>query len=157
MGTWGIHHTSLVVYDGDEALKFYRDGLGLEVVTDVEEKTVRLARQVEVKDAWIRCIWLKTPDSNTLLELLEYKNPKGNSFNLKCNDIGAPHVSFLVDNIFETTDKLLSLGYKATTEPLDVDENTQPGAKTVYFHDADGIVVEIFQISDERRKAMKFY
>ena len=82
MATWGIHHTSLVVSDADKALRFYRDGLGLELVGDVEEQTERLAQQVEVPGAWIRCMWLKTPDSNTLLELLEYKNPPGKKFDL---------------------------------------------------------------------------
>ena len=48
MATWGIHHTSLVVSDADKALRFYRDGLGLELVGDVEEQTERLAQQVEV-------------------------------------------------------------------------------------------------------------
>ena len=60
MATWGIHHTSLVVSDVDKALRFYRDGLGLELVGDVEEQTERLAQQVEVPGAWIRCMWLKT-------------------------------------------------------------------------------------------------
>ena len=157
MATWGIHHTSLVVSDADKALRFYRDGLGLELVGDVEEQTERLAQQVEVPGAWIRCMWLKTPDSNTLLELLEYKNQPGKKFDLCCNDIGAPHVSFLVDDIYEITEKLKSMGYKPTTEPQDVDPNTQPDAKTIYFRDADGIAVEIFQMCPERKMNKRFY
>ena len=55
MATWGIHHTSLVVSDADKALRFYRDGLGLELVGDVEEQTERLAQQVEVPRGSAAC------------------------------------------------------------------------------------------------------
>lgn len=157
MATWSIHHTSLAVSNAEESLKFYRDGLGLRVVNDVEERGERLSRQVELKNAHNRLIWLATTEGETLVELLEYKNPRGKKFDLTCNDIGAPHISFLVDDIDETYKKLSSMGYKSTTEPLSVDETTQPGAKTVYFYDPDGIVVEIFQIADARRKKKIFY
>jgi len=157
MATWSIHHTSLAVGDADASLKFYRDGLGLKVVNDVEEKGERLSRQIELPEAWNRLIWLATAEGETLVELLEYKNPRGKKFDLNCADIGSPHISFLVDDIGETYEKLAGMGYRPTTEPLSVDETTQPGAKTVYFYDPDGIVVELFQIADARREKKIFY
>ena len=77
MSTWSIHHTSLAISDGDKSLEFYRDGLGLRVVNDVEEKGERLSRQIELPNAVNRLIWLVTTEGETLVELLEYKNPKG--------------------------------------------------------------------------------
>jgi catechol 2,3-dioxygenase-like lactoylglutathione lyase family enzyme len=94
MATWSIHHTSLAVGDADASLKFYRDGLGLKVVNDVEEKGERLSRQIELPEAWNRLIWLATAEGETLVELLEYKNPRGKKFDLNCADIGSPHISF---------------------------------------------------------------
>ena len=157
MGVWSIHHTSLAISDGDRSLTFYRDGLGLRVVNDVIEQGERLSRQIELPDAVNRLIWLATSEGETLVELLEYKNPRGKPFDLNCADIGSPHISFLVDDIQETYDKLCAMGYRPTTEPLAVDETTQPGAKTVYFYDPDGIVVELFQIADTRRANKIFY
>lgn len=157
MSTWSIHHTSLAISDGDKSLEFYRDGLGLRVVNDVEEKGERLSRQIELPNAVNRLIWLVTTEGETLVELLEYKTPKGRPFTLNCADVGAPHISFLVDDIDETYNKLKGMGYRPTTEPLSVDETTQPGAKTVYFYDPDGIVVELFQIATDRRETKKFY
>lgn len=157
MATWSIHHTSLAISDGEASLRFYRDGLGLRVVNDVEEKGERLSRQVQLEDACNRLIWLATTEGETLVELLEYKNPRGKAFTLNCADIGAPHISFLVDDIGETYQRLVQMGYRPTTEPLPVDETTQPGARTVYFYDPDGIVVELFQIADARRAQKIFY
>ena len=157
MATWSIHHTSLAVGDMDKSLEFYRDGLGLRVVNDVEEKGERLSRQVELEAAHNRLVWLATTEGETLVELLEYKHPRGREFSLVCSDVGAPHISFLVDDIDEAYEKLMGMGYRPTTEPLSVDETTQPGAKTVYFYDPDGIVVELFQIADARREKKIFY
>ena len=77
---------------------------------------------------------------------------------MACNDIGAPHVSFLVDDIDEICERLWSMGYRSTSPaPQDVDPNLQPGAKTIYFRDPDGIAVEIFQLSPELRAQGRFY
>lgn len=158
MATWGIHHSCLSVSDEEASLRFYRDGLGLKVVSVQVEETERLAEQVEVEGAAVRCLWLETPGSNTLLELIIYQKPKGKKFDLACNDIGAPHLSFLVDDIDETCEKLWSMGYRSTSPaPQDVDPNLQPGAKTIYFRDPDGIAVEIFQLSPELRAQNRFY
>lgn len=115
MATWGIHHSSISVSDEEASLRFYRDGLGLKVVSEQTEKSDRLAEQVEVEGASVRCLWLETPGSNTLLELIIYLEPKGRKFDLACNDIGAPHVSFLVDDIDEICERLWSMGYRSTS------------------------------------------
>lgn len=82
MATWGIHHSSISVSDEEASLRFYRDGLGLKVVSEQTEKSDRLAEQVEVEGASVRCLWLETPGSNTLLELIIYLEPKGRKFDL---------------------------------------------------------------------------
>ena len=46
MATWGIHHSSISVSDEEASLRFYRDGLGLKVVSEQTEKSDRLAEQV---------------------------------------------------------------------------------------------------------------
>lgn len=38
MATWGIHHSSISVSDEEASLRFYRDGLGLKVVSEQTEK-----------------------------------------------------------------------------------------------------------------------
>ena len=157
MATWGIHHTSLSVSDAEASLRFYRDGLGLKLVQDGTERSQRLAEEVEVPGAYARCMWLETTEGHALLELMVYLEPKGKSFDLACNDIGAPHVSFLVDDIYEVAKRLWSMGYKSTTDVQDVDPDLQPNAKTMYFRDPDGIAVELFQITQERKAERKFY
>lgn len=157
MSTWGIHHTSFSVSDAEASLRFYRDGLGLKVVNDGTERSQRLAEEVEVPGAYARCIWLETEDGGTLLELMCYLEPKGKAFASHCNDIGCPHASFLVDDIYAVADKLWGMGYKSTTGVQDVDPNCMPDAKTMYFKDPDGLYVELFQLTPDRRASKKLY
>jgi hypothetical protein len=62
----------------------------------------------------------------------------------------------LVDDIYEVANRLWSMGYKSTTDVQDVDPDLQPNAKTMYFRDPDGIAVELFQITQERKAERKF-
>ena len=78
--TFGIHHTCLTVSDMDRSLTFYRDGLGLEIVKDVEEKGERLSMETQMEGAHNRLVWLKTTMGNTLVELLQYIHPVGKPF-----------------------------------------------------------------------------
>lgn len=157
MATWGFHHTSISVSDAEQSLRFYRDGLGLKVVGDSTENSQRLADEVEVPGAHARCLWLASTEGETLLELMVYYSPKGRKFVLGCNDIGCPHVSFLVDDIHEVARRLWDMGYQSTTDVQDVDPSCMPDAKTMYFRDPDGIPVELFQIPAERKKTKIFY
>ncbi len=146
--TFGIHHTCLTVSDMDKSLRFYRDGLGLTVVQDVEEQGERLSRETEMEGAHNRLVWLKTTQGNTLVELLQYIHPVGKPFpaDARCCDVGMPHISFLVSDIEETYRDLCAMGVRFTAPPIACDNSTFEGAKTAYCYDPDGIYVELFQI-----------
>lgn len=149
MQPWGIHHTCLTVSNMEESLRFYRDGLGLEVVHDVEEKGERLEKEVNLPGAHNRLVWLKTKNGDTLVELLQYFNPKGKEFpkDARCCDVGMPHISFLVNDIQSMYEKLKGLNVKFTHPPMEVG-GTFEGAKTAYCYDPDGIIVEIFELPE---------
>ncbi|EHF00072.1 hypothetical protein HMPREF9469_00986 [ [[Clostridium] citroniae WAL-17108] len=146
--TFGIHHTCLTVSDMDKSLIFYRDGLGLDVVKDVDEQGERLSMETQMEGAHNRLVWLKTSMGNTLVELLQYIHPLGKAFpsDARCCDVGMPHISFLVENIDEMYEKLCGMGVTFTASPMDCDNSTFEGAKTAYCYDPDGIFVELFQI-----------
>lgn len=152
--TFGIHHTCLTVSDMEKSLKFYRDGLGLEIVQDVDEQGERLSRETQMEGAHNRLVWLKTTMGNTLVELLQYIHPIGKPFpaDARCCDVGMPHISFLVENIDETYETLCKMGTKFTAPPMACDNSTFEGAKTAYCYDPDGIFVELFQIPVDTKK-----
>lgn len=73
--TFGIHHTCLTVSNMEKSLTFYKDGLGLEIVKDVDEQGERLSMETQMEGAHNRLVWLKTSKGNTLVELLQYFHP----------------------------------------------------------------------------------
>ncbi len=93
--TFGIHHTCLTVSNMEKSLTFYKDGLGLEIVKDVDEQGERLSMETQMEGAHNRLVWLKTSKGNTLVELLQYFHPvEGLSFRrqmLRCR-----HASYFV-------------------------------------------------------------
>src|SRR5688572_16848151 len=76
MGITGAHHTSYTVRDLDEAIHFYRDLLGFELVLVRPEITHNYWRSVVgFPDAVARDALFKIPGTEHRLELVEYKHP----------------------------------------------------------------------------------
>jgi len=78
------------------------------------------------------------------LELLEYRNPRRERFELANSDPGAPHVCFEVADLAETMAALAEDGITFYSDPLDIDEGPLAGYSFVYFDDPDGITLELF-------------
>ena len=135
-------HTGLVVKEIDKSIKFYL-GLGLKVWKRELERGSFLSQVVGIEDAEIETAKLKIKDG-TLLELLEYKShptdpPNSNYFS---NKHGCSHVAFTVDNIEETSSKIISLGGSIVNPPALSDNGC---FKVMYCHDIDGILMEIVE------------
>ena len=68
----GFFHAGVTVSDMEDALRFFRDALGLEVVAD----SMRVGEQVEplvgVSPDTMRVVFLSVPGSEAKIELFEY-------------------------------------------------------------------------------------
>ncbi len=123
-----LSHAFIVVHDQDEALKFYRDALGLEVTNDVDFDgfrwlTVRSAAQPDVEVMLERVGMGKTADTKELESLLA----KGS----------LPGVIFAVDDADATFERVRSAGFDVLQEPID-----QPyGVRDCAFRDPSGNMV----------------
>jgi catechol 2,3-dioxygenase-like lactoylglutathione lyase family enzyme len=85
----GIDHTAIVVSSTDEALRFYRDGLGLQVAGGSENHGEEQEHLNNVFGARLRITTLRAPRGPGI-ELLEYLAPRdGRSapIDLKANDV----------------------------------------------------------------------
>lgn len=104
-----VHHVGVVVKSADEALKFYRDALGLEVTAD---------RVIE--DQGVRGVLLKI--GNSEIELLEpTRNDTGVAKFLESRGEGMHHLCFESDDVAAELE-----GAKAKGITL-IDENPRPG------------------------------
>ncbi len=134
----GIQHFNISVSNLDEAVNFFCDFLGLEVlVPAVETDAVGLSRSTGIPDARIRVCVLKTPD-NDELEITQYLQPKGRKVELKICNIGISTLAFEVDDIRQTYSDLSSRGVDFYHSPLTVESGPFKGRVACYLKGPDG-------------------
>lgn len=144
-----IDHINFVVSDLEKSVKFYTELLGF-----------RESKRAHLEGDWIEAIvglkgvvadvaFIIAPAGEPRIELLCYKTPKGESIpvNSLANTVGIRHIAFRVDDLYATVEKLRSAGVKLLSEPVVVPETVvthDAGHKMLcYFHDPDGILLEI--------------
>jgi catechol 2,3-dioxygenase-like lactoylglutathione lyase family enzyme len=135
-----VHHYGIAVADLDESLRFYRDGLGLQVILDehFERDWLRLLGSPSTR---VHIVVLAPPEDPTAcaVELLAFEDdvarprPPG-------PPIGVSHVSMTFDGD-ATLQRLAELGYSDIEE----DSNDVDGVtiRLVFIRDPDGVIVEL--------------
>ena len=74
----GVNHTSFTVSDVERSIAFYRDLLGMELLSLAERDPIFSERVTAIPGAHLKVAYLKAPDGHRL-ELIEYLSPKGKS------------------------------------------------------------------------------
>ena len=131
-----IDHIGIAVNSIDDAGKFYRDILGLDIAgtENVAEQKVNVA-------------FLPITDSE--LELLESTDPTGPvSRFIRSKGEGIQHIAFRVENIHEALNELKSKGIKL------IDEEPRAGAggaRIAFIHpkETNGELIELCQRNNE--------
>lgn len=139
-----LHHTAISVSDLDQSIHFYRDLLGMTLEWRIDhlrsealEKVVGL-RNVDVSYAMLSG-W------GGRIELFQYHSPWGQPYpvNKPVSDKGITHIGFQVEDIDGFYERLVAHGIRFNSPPLVI----RPGVKAAYFHDPDGVTLEILQYS----------
>ena len=121
-----IHHIAVICSDKARALEFYRDKLGFPVIRENYRPE---------RDDWKIDLQL---DDSTELELFIMK---GHPERPSPEAYGLRHVAFRVESVDETVAELERKGIPC--EP--VREDTFTGEKMTFFHDPDGLPIEIHE------------
>jgi catechol 2,3-dioxygenase-like lactoylglutathione lyase family enzyme len=167
MGIVGIFHTGLTVSNLDRSVAFYRDVLGLELLTQWDSSQPYLRRIVGYPDAELRIALLRIPGpggrggspsfsspvaggsqegaTGHHIELLEYRTPRGTRGDPNTYQPGNVHVSFVVDDLDTVYAGLKAKGVRFKSEPVLIDHGRNTGAKAVYAFDPDDITLEFVQ------------
>jgi len=145
----GFFHGGVTVQDMDAALRFYGEGLGLEVHLDsiLDGPYLKGPGGVLGLDFdTIRVVYLRIPNSTGYVELLEYRGVERLSAAARPCDHGAGHVCLYVDDIDGMHARLVAMGYRArSATPRAITAGPNEGARSVYMLDPDGYPVELFQ------------
>lgn len=149
MGVTGILHTGLTVSDLDRSVAFYRDLLGLELITRWDSSQPYLRAVVGYPDAELRIALLRLPGpagaAGHHIELLEYRRPRGTRGDANTYHPGNGHVAFMVDDLDAIHRELEARGVRFKSAPVDITHGRNAGARAVYFFDPDDITLEMIQ------------
>jgi catechol 2,3-dioxygenase-like lactoylglutathione lyase family enzyme len=136
------------VADLERSLVFYRDLLGMSVIGDQGGKGGYLAEVVGFPDVDMRVVFLRpTPDSAELLELIEYRSPRGTPADVRTCNPGSGHLCLVVDDIHVLCERLRQAGVRfASNAPVAILAGRHAGGYTVYSRDPDGVTIEFLQL-----------
>ena len=132
MPKW-LEHTALSVSDLDRSIAFYRDHLGLRLARVIEpDKNSKLGEIVGLPGCLARIAHLESEKG--MLELFEYRQPRGRLRRRNQADLGFSHVGFATADIHAEYDRLRQAGVSFLSAPVEF----RAGAWVVYFRGPDG-------------------
>jgi catechol 2,3-dioxygenase-like lactoylglutathione lyase family enzyme len=139
-----LHHTGFVVRDRAAALTFYRDALGLDVVSEYERQGAAIDRVVGYEGTHLKSALLDLGGGH-MLELIQYVSPSPEARPTdERNVIGAAHIAMLVKDIASLSEKLVAAGAAVINPPTEL----APGRLACYLQDPDGNWLELVQVDD---------
>ena len=136
-----IDHINISVTDIEESKKFFIDLLGFRLEKEGELKGEWIENVVGLQNVKAIYARLFLPNTETFLELIEYRNPVGKKDEKisRANKIGFRHLAFEVKDIEKIYKKLKKEGVKFLSE-IQVNNNQK---KLCYFLGPDGIILEL--------------
>lgn len=137
----GVNHTSFTVSDMERSVAFYRDVLGMTVISDREVDTPFAETVSGIPGARFRVVYLEAGGDR--LELIKYYSPPGKPLNSRTCDTGSAHLAFFVPDLKKAYQELKAKGVSFRSEPLRVGGGPNKDRLTVYFTDPDGIALEL--------------
>lgn len=141
----GFWHAGVTVKDMAEALRFYRDGLGLEIADRYEIGGGYAGPIVGLEPESMLVVFLEVPGSDAKIELFEYRGIERHPASARPCDYGAGHLCLFVDDLEVIHARLLDAGFSARGPVIHIGRGPRSGAKVVYTIDPDGYHVELYQ------------
>ena len=144
------HHVNYVVSDLDKTIPFYRDLLGFKLVQDVIRENLPSYDEIlGHPDVKLRVALFQLPGAAVFLELFQCFSPALVRQPVGYHYLGSSHIAYEVDDIDTEYQRITAAGFSFINEPVDVMRDGKFVARTAYFRDPDGIVIELFQCSPE--------
>ena len=145
MAVTGFWHAGITVSDMERSLRFYRDGLGLEVVgTGTSSSSAE--RTWAIPGARATIVFVQVPGSQVTLELVEFLDIERHPASARPVDPAHGHVCLYVDDLSAMHTALVSQGFRGrANEVVEIPDGPFAGAKVIYMKDPDGYHVELFE------------
>lgn len=148
----GIHHAAISTPDLGRSLRFYRDLIGLEVLSEGswEEGWETGDRIVGLENTAAKWVMLSAGNAN--LELFQFVSPPGTPQDPDhpASDHGIRHLCFEVEDINVMYDRFRAEGVHFHCPPQNLDEL----GTVTYARDPDGNIVELVEYSGEGAESL---
>lgn len=144
-----LHHAAINVRDVDASLRFYRDGLGLEVMMDHEFDGDWVAL-FGARSSRLRSVFLgdpAKPDAG-VVELVAFQGGAAPSAPLADEPAAEPTegfflLSFYVGDVDEALERLATLGLGGDVRRIELPATDGAGVGMATVRDPDGVLVEL--------------
>jgi lactoylglutathione lyase len=143
----GFFHVGVTVQDMNEALRFYRDLLGLEVLS------VTRGGGSEAWTVWgleaesVKVAFLRVPGSDAQVELFEFRGIERHGRSARPCDFGAGHFCVFVHDAPGMLARARQMGFRARSEDVVTFRGgPHDGVRAVYLIDPDGYHVELYEL-----------
>lgn len=151
----GVLPTALTVSDMERSLTFYCDLLGFEVAAELPSDSERgrwdayHEEVCRIGGARIRVVYLRAPDGETHLELVEYLSPKAKPDRRRgLHEPGTSIVALSVKDSATAVGRLRAAGVEVLSDPVPYRTGEGQESLTTYFYDPDGNALCLFELVD---------
>jgi catechol 2,3-dioxygenase-like lactoylglutathione lyase family enzyme len=142
----GFFHAGVTVSDMKRSLRFYRDGLGLAVVSEAITGGDHARRIWGMEVAEVRVVFLGVPGSDARIELFEFRDIERHPASARPCDYGAGHFCLFVEDVDALFERLTAMGYASRGGAVvPIVRGPHAGVRAVYMKDPDGYHVELYQ------------
>jgi len=138
-----FHHISFTVLDADRSVTFYRDTLGMNLLSVSERDPTFSEKVTGVEGAHLKIAYLE--GGGVKLELIQYLSPPRMRQEVIAHTVGLTHICFLVDDIAKMYRELNGKGVAFRSEPVAIQTGGMKGGYTVLFSGPDGNAIELIQ------------
>ena len=145
VGPTAVDHTGFTVASLDDAIRFWTDALGFELLRQGEIAGAFIVETTCVDAPTLRAALVEAPNGSRI-ELVEYAADKSRGLApASLGAIGAAHVAITVGNIEQAVARIEAEGWTAKGLIRSVPSGARQGTKVAYVSGPDGIIVELLQ------------
>lgn len=141
---FGFNHTAFVVSDLDRAIGFFKDLVGLELVSRAPRDPKLIQDITGLADADVEIAYLQGFGHS--IELIRYMAPADRGQGLpRIYQDGAGHIAVDVDDAEVAVAAAGIYGLRLVGDIITIDQGPNKGRKVVYLQSDDGLSVEFIE------------
>jgi catechol 2,3-dioxygenase-like lactoylglutathione lyase family enzyme len=140
-----IGHVGICVTDMERSLRFWRDGLGFEVLREFEFRGSAWRRVLELSELELRTKIIRR--DHMTLELMHFTEPRhvGSAERSPMNRLGFTHLAVWVSDLDAAAKRVLEYGGAIVQSTYTVFDHPKLQGKWIIGTDPDGVRVELIQ------------